>query len=194
VTPCHICPPENVHGIDYELARCPEATAAENVRVAVDRWGQFMISRSWEPRAQGSPAYAACRLSDRAGKLFPQPMNLEWTVVEPDANDAQPVNPAVLVAAAEVIAARASSAALKANRAGRFDEATAILTAADNLRAMGKSIAGIDAIIAELELEQPVYAAAMAPMAMKSRHFASYSHSRGRDKEGKARRSKVGST
>jgi hypothetical protein len=40
------------------------------------------------------------------------------------------VNPSVLVAAAELIAASAESMALAANRHGRFDEAADILRAA----------------------------------------------------------------
>jgi hypothetical protein len=47
---------------------------------------------------------------------------------------------------------------------------------------------------AQLDGDQPQYASAMAPLAMKSRHFAPYSVTRGRDKEGKARRTKVESS
>ena len=80
----------------------------------------------------------------------------------------QPATRAVLVVAAELSAARASAAALSANRAGRFDEAAAILQAAAvNLRAMANGIAEIIAIAEELEREQPIHAALMAPMAMK---------------------------
>jgi hypothetical protein len=49
-------------------------------------------------------------------------------------------------------------------------------------------------LIVELEGEQPQYSAPMDALAMKSRHFASYSVTQGRDKHGKARRSVVGST
>ena len=155
----------------------------------------LVVAVRWQPRHDGTPAVADCRLTDRAGKLFPQPMRVEWTTADAAADVAQPVNPSVLVAAAELIAARASSAALAANRAGRFDEAVGILrTVAARLRAMAHGIAEINALASQLEHEEPQYAAMMDPMLIKARYFAAHSTSRSRDTQGKARRSAVGST
>jgi len=151
---------------------------------------RLVVALQWQPRSEGSPAAVDCRLADRAGKLFPQPMRVEWTTTDAAADAAQPVNPAVLIAAAELIAVRAKSAALAANRAGRFDEAASILrTTTAQLKAMANGIAEIIALAAELTREEPEYAAMMAPMASKLRHYAAYSESRSRDKSGKARRS-----
>jgi hypothetical protein len=143
----------------------------------------------WLARPDGSTAVADCRLADRAGVLFSQPMRVEWTTADVAANEAQPVNPAVLVAAAELIAARATAAALAANRAGRFDEATSILrNAAASLRAMATGIPEIAAIADKLDAERPTYTVEMNQMALKTRHFAAYSRMMARDEKGRARR------
>jgi Ca-activated chloride channel homolog len=156
---------------------------------------RLVVALRWQPRAEGMPAVVDCRLTDRAGALFPQPMRVEWATASANLNDAQPVNPSVLIAAAELMAAHASAAALAANRAGRFDEATSVLQgAASELRAMANGIVEIEAMAAELDKEVAAHAAVMAPMAMKARHFASYSRSHDRDREGKARRPKVETT
>lgn len=49
--------------------------------------------------------------------------------------------------------------------------------------------AQLDAIARDLEDIQPVFAVAMSQLAMKQEHFASYATSRGRDRDGKAKRS-----
>jgi Ca-activated chloride channel homolog len=156
---------------------------------------QVVLALRWKPRLEGTPAFADCSLTDRAGVLFPQPMRVEWTTADAAANVTQPVNPSVLVAVAELIAARAVADALAANRAGRYDEARAILrTAADRLRAMARGNPQINAIADELEREEPRYAGIMDPVTSKAQHFVAHSTSRGRDKQGKARRSTVGRT
>jgi Ca-activated chloride channel family protein len=149
----------------------------------------LVVALRWQPRPDGSAAVADCRLTDKAGTLFPQPMRVEWTTADLAANDAQPVNPAVLVAAAELIAARATAAALAANRAGRFDEATSTLrNAAASLRAMANGIPEIVAIADKLDAERPTYTVEMNQMTVKTRHFAAYSRVRERDEKGRARK------
>ena len=120
-------------------------------------------------------------------------MRVDWTTVDANASAQQPVNTAVLIAAAQQIVARASAAALMTNRLAFYDDAVRMLReAAGKLREMGKGIPEIEAIAAALDGEVAVHAVATEPMAMKARHFASYSISHARDSEGKARRNTSG--
>jgi Ca-activated chloride channel family protein len=147
----------------------------------------LVVALRWQPRREGSGAFADCRLADRAGKLFPQPMRVEWTAVAAAEDAAQPVSAAVLIAAADLIATRARSEALEANRRGRLDDAGAILkAAAAHLRAIGNGIAEIGRIADELDRERDVMAMPMDAMALKVAYFQSYASSRGRDAKGKA--------
>jgi len=156
---------------------------------------QLVVALQWNARDEATPALAECRVTDRAGKLFPQPMRVEWTTADVAADAAQPVNTDVLVAAADLIAARASSSALDANRQGRFDEAGKILrAAAARIRALANGNAEILKRADQLEREVSAFSLAMAPMAMKERHFLSYNAVRSRDVEGKARRRKAPAT
>jgi hypothetical protein len=139
--------------------------------------------------AAGDRAGVTVRLADRDQVLFPQPMPVEWRVLDASADAAQPVNADVLVHVATLLAERARAAALEANRRGDFPQASGILeAAAAALRTLGADIARIEALAAELEAEQGDFSAAMAPMTMKSRHFASASALRSRSVEGKAKK------
>ena len=139
--------------------------------------------------AAGDTARITVRLADRDQVLFPQPMPIEWRVVDESADAAQPVNADVLVEVATLLAERARAAALEANRRGDFTQASGILKAAAvELRTLGADIPRIEALAAELEAEQGDFSAAMTPMAMKSRHFASASVLRSRSVEGKAKK------
>jgi Ca-activated chloride channel family protein len=150
---------------------------------------KLVVALRWQPRAERMPATASCRLVDRAGKLFPQPMLVEWTTVDTETNAAQPVNASVLVAVAEQMVARAQARALEANRKHRLEEAAEILSRAiGELRALGTGIQGIDVLIAQLEDDKPQFERVMETMDAKARHFVSYNQARGRDSEGKARR------
>ena len=59
---------------------------------------------------------------------------------------------------------------------------------ATELQTLGTDIPRIEALAAELEAEQREFSEALAPMMMKSRHFASVSALHSRSAEGKAKR------
>jgi Ca-activated chloride channel family protein len=137
----------------------------------------------------GAEVSVSARLADRDQALFAQPMTIDWTAVDADANAAQPVNTDVLVQAGRLIAERSRAAALDANRRGDFQEAARILNAAAaSLRALDPGIRELEALAAELEAEEPDYVMHMEPLALKARHFASYNQSVSRSATGKARR------
>ena len=147
------------------------------------------IALHWNARLAGAPAAADIRVADRAGALFPQPMRIEWTTVDAAEDASQPVNRSVLVTIAGLIAARAAGAALDANRVAFYVESEQMLKgAALELRAMASGVEDVIAIADRLDHEAALHSEAMSPMAMKARHYASYSTSRGRDAKGKAKR------
>lgn len=139
--------------------------------------------------AAGDTTQISLRLADRDQVLFPQPMPVEWRVVDEAADQAQACNAAVLLDVATLVAERARSAALEANRRGNFTQASAILkAAAAELRTLGQGIRQIEALAAELDAELEHFEVAMEPMVMKSRHFVSLSALSSRSVEGRARR------
>jgi Ca-activated chloride channel family protein len=178
-------PVETIHdpvtGRDDVHVRLGDLVSGQEVTMA--------IAVGCPPRPAGGQVTIGVRLADRDGVLFPQPLPIEWQAVDEAANTAQPVNAAVIVEVARLMAERARAAALEANRRGDFAGAAAILkTAAADLRAVGAGIREVDALASELEGEQVEFNHPLAPLAMKARHFASYSHARSRGPAGKARK------
>ena len=111
------------------------------------------------------------------------------TTVDAAEDASQPVNRSVLVTIAGLIAARAAGVALDQNRFAFYAEAEQRLRgAAQELRAMASGVEDVIAIADRLDHEAALHSEAMSPMAMKARHYASYSASRGRDASGKAKR------
>jgi Ca-activated chloride channel family protein len=143
-------------------------------------------------RAAGDTAFVDCRLADRDAALYPGMMRVDWTAVTAGADEAQPVDVAVCRVVAERLAARARAAAVEMNRAGRFNEATALLQrAADAIRALVPGDAAVSDIAAGLVIEVVEYAQPLMACELKERHFASYSMLRERGTQGKARRKAV---
>ena len=137
----------------------------------------------------GERAVMTLRLADRDGALFAQPMQVEWLAATADADGTQPVNTDVLVEVAKHLAERARADALAANRRGDLDAAKNLLkTTAEALRALAPGVREVEALAAELEAEQAEFSAPMDAVALKQRHFASYSVAHSRSKEGKAKR------
>ena len=149
-----------------------------------------VIAARWPARPLGADAAIAVRLADRDGVLFPQPLRVDWQVVDAAADAVQPVNGDVLIAVATLVAERARAEALEANRRGDFDGAARVLTAAaSHLRALGAGIRAIEALAAEIEQDdQPAYSMAMEPLELKQVYFQSYSRRHSRDAEGRAKR------
>ncbi|MGE0361123.1 MAG: hypothetical protein AB7H93_09750 [Vicinamibacterales bacterium] len=139
--------------------------------------------------AAGECVTVRCRLSDRDQALVPLPMAVDWGVVEPAENDAQPVNAQVLVAVARHLAEQAKAMALAANRRGHYDDARRILhDMAVTLRRLVPGNAEVARLADGLEGEREFFQSAMSPMEMKRRHFAAYVMAESRAPEGKARR------
>jgi Ca-activated chloride channel family protein len=130
------------------------------------------LALRWEARAIGAPAFVDLRLTDRAGALFPQPMRVDWTTVDAGTDAQQPVNRSVLIAVAQLIAAKASAGALGANRLAFYDDAVRMLRdAVTHLREMGRGIPEIEALAERLERDVELHRQSMEPMLMKARHL-----------------------
>ncbi len=122
-----------------------------------------------------------------AGGRAPEPVQLAWGYADHGANDRQPRDREVDRAVARVFAARAQQDAVRLNREGRFDEASAAI---DRVRRRVAEYAGDDpelnAVVAELRADIPAYAAAMPEMSRKERHFASSNICRSRSASGRS--------
>ena len=117
-------------------------------------------------------------------------MPIDWQVVAPADDAAQPVNVDVLVEVATLIAHRARTAAREANRRGDFGGAVKILNAAAvELRALAPGDPKIGRLADELQAETAVFVEPMSAMDHKSRHFAEHLVAHSRMTDGKARRS-----
>ena len=135
----------------------------------------MLAVRVQEPPPLGAGIEAACRLTDRDHVLFGQPMFVDWAVVPVAENDAQPVNQAVLLAVATMLAERARGHALAANRRGAYDDARRILDeAVATLQVLAPHDVAVQRLIATLEHDRDEFAEPMSPVAMKQKHFAAY--------------------
>lgn len=128
-------------------------------------------------------------LQDAAALFHPLPFAVEWRAVEADENAAQPVNPAVLVEVAQVLAARARAAALRANREGKFAEAVQVLRQARaRIQEACGDHPGTKAMLRLLAEEEGEMAEAMSPVTRKMRHAMSHAAMYSRVPGGRARR------
>lgn len=147
--------------------------------------------------AEGEPGREAgmlVRASDRDGAfgdLAPElgPVSLAWRYAGHGAVDAQPRDAGVDRAVARLQAEHARQEAVRLNRSGRFQEAQELLA---EVRRRVERHAGADPdlreLVADLSSEATAYAAPMAEMDRKARHFRASAASRMRDPEGRARR------
>ncbi|HXG88037.1 MAG TPA: VWA domain-containing protein [Vicinamibacterales bacterium] len=185
------CPP----GIEVTaLNGLPTETAHSHLRVKLgdlvaDQEITLALAVSFAPQLLESVTFVDCSLTDRDGKLYPEPMRVEWRAADTAANTIQPVNQQVLVVVAELLADRARATALSFNRRGQYDEVQRVLRdVIEHLRGLAPGNPQVVAIIdrlrhEELELGQPITA-----LASKARHFANYSRIQSRSEDGKARR------
>ena len=128
-------------------------------------------------------------LSDRNGALVAAPQALGWSYATERAHKAQPREAIVDREVARLYAARARAEALELNRAGKYKEARAILekTARRILDYAGED-AELKTIAEELRAEAADFGHTMDQKVMKQRYFNSYSISKNRMPDGKARR------
>jgi hypothetical protein len=136
-----------------------------------------------------------CFGTDRDNVLFNAPMRVQFQVVDDETNRHQPASVPVLIEVATVIASRANTAALAANRAGDYDRSRAIVTDAAAIRALvdlglenQPELRVVLRIADELEGRGDVVGASMSSQVMKDMHYASVNAMRSRAARGQPRR------
>jgi hypothetical protein len=128
-------------------------------------------------------------LSDRTGALAAAPQALGWSYAADRAHKAQPRDVIVDREVARLYAARARAEALELNREGKYREARAILEkTARRIDAYAGGDGELEAIAHGLRGEGTDYAQVMNAKDQKLRYFQSYSISKNRMPDGKARR------
>jgi Ca-activated chloride channel family protein len=149
----------------------------------------IVVAVSCPGRRAGDTAFVDCRLTDRDVALYPGTMRVDWRAATPGADEAQPIDLGVCRVVAELLAARARAAAVEMNRAGQFNEVSALLErAADAIRALAPGDAAVSSIADGLGFEVVEYGQPLLSSQLKQRHFESYSTLRARGKQGKAKR------
>jgi hypothetical protein len=128
-------------------------------------------------------------LSNRDGVLAAPPQALGWSYATERAQLGQTRDVIVDRAVAGLYAARARAEALELNREGRYKEARAILEkTARRVDSYAGEDAELKAVAEGLRAEGADFGHAMDQKVMKQRYFASYSISKNRMPDGKARR------
>jgi Ca-activated chloride channel family protein len=143
------------------------------------------------PAAAEQIVFVDCRVTDRDGALFQEPMRVEWRVADAAANQRQPVNRSVLIVVADIIAERERMTALAANRRGNFDEARRVLSEVIAfIETLAPGHDRIAAIIDRLRRDEAEFGHAMDAREMKRSHYRSYTASLSREPSGQAKRRK----
>ena len=128
-------------------------------------------------------------LSDRTGALAAAPQALGWSYAADRAHKAQPREVIVDREVARLYAARARAEALELNREGNYKEARAVVEkTARRIDDYAGGDADLKAIADGLRGEGSDYAQSMNAKDQKVRYFNSYSISKNRMPDGKARR------
>lgn len=128
-------------------------------------------------------------LAELEGALVAPRRAIGWSYGAARSVTGQPREVIVDRAVARLYAARARAEALELNRAGKYKEARAILEkTARRIDAYAGGDGELEAIAAELRGEGADYAQVMSAKDQKLRYFASYSLSKDRMPDGKARR------
>ena len=143
--------------------------------------------------APGSVAKVEARVVDRSG-THDAPATCEWRYADHAANDAQPRDVVVDREVAAVYAVRARAEATESNRHGDFDRARRVLErTADRIGRYANGDPALEAIRQALRDDVDCYAErAMSPMQLKMAMYLSESESKGRGRDGRARRSPGG--
>ena len=142
-------------------------------------------------QAQGTSMGVKCFVADRDRVLATHALDVKWQAVAEANNANQAVNGEVVFAAATVLAERARRKALAANAEGNFEGAKRLIEELLNdLRPLAQDDSRVIQIIGALQRDVVEFGAAMDPMLMKQRHFASYQVMHSRNLEGTARRTK----
>ena len=114
-------------------------------------------------------------------------VTVAWAYADHGTNDAQSRDRDVDRVVARLYAERAKQTAVRLNREGRYDEAGRELEGVrQRVAAYAGSDPALQAIVSELVMDAPVYAAAMPEMDRKTRHYASSNLARMRTVDGKS--------
>ena len=149
----------------------------------------LVVALRFLPRPIGVPAGVSLRLSDWDSVLFPGALAVDFEVTDAARDRAQPINLAVLLAAATQIAAIVRAAATDANRRGAYRAARDVLAdGARDIRALAPSSPELDRIARALEVDAEEFAVAMSAVELKRAHFISYSERMSRDARGRTRK------
>ena len=173
----------------------PVETTPGRVRVKLgdliaDQEITLAIAVSCAPQPLESTAFVDCRVTDRDGALFQEPMRMAWRAADLRENERQPVNQEVLVTVADVLAQRARATALAANRRGEFEDARRVIRdIVEHLLGLAPGNRKIIEIIDGLRRDELALGDGLDSMTRKAMHFASYTSAYSRDVGGKARRS-----
>ena len=142
-------------------------------------------------QSEGVSLGVHCRVEDRDHVLYPEPIGVSWRAVSAAEDAAQPVNLAVRLAVATMLAGRARAAALAANRRDDFDGAKRIVREIVNdLRALAPGDTQVLALINQLHRDEMAFGETIAPMAMKAQYSVLYQEAYSREVGGTARRTK----
>jgi hypothetical protein len=114
-----------LNGLDVDTA--PGRVRVNLGDLGADAGITIAVAVSCAPHLLGTVAFVDCRVSDRDGALFREPMRIEWRAAEARDNERQPVNHTVLVEVADILAERARATARAANDRGEYVEARRVL-------------------------------------------------------------------
>jgi hypothetical protein len=114
-----------LNGLDVDTA--PGLVRVKLGDLAADAGMTIAVAISCTPHLLGTVAFVDCRVSDRDGALFQEPMRIDWRAAEARENERQPVNHTVLVEVADILAERARATARAANDRGEYVEARRVL-------------------------------------------------------------------
>lgn len=131
----------------------------------------------------------SARLADRDQVMFGGAMPIEWRVVAPAEDAAQPISLEVLLQVATMMADGGRAKAVAANRAGDYALSRVVIReAAVAIRALAPSLARVQAVADELEAEIHEFESRMNEVTLKSKHFSTLNAMRSRTVQGRSRR------
>ena len=152
---------------------------------------RVVVRLRFPPGTDGAATHVGARLSERSGTQHPTPAICEWRYADHAANDAQPRDVVVDREVASVYAARARAEATESNRHGDLDRARRVLErTAERIGRYANGDPELESIRQALCDDVRRFAEeAMSPMQLKTAMYVAESESKGRGRDGKARRS-----
>jgi Ca-activated chloride channel family protein len=184
--------PKGVEAVPLNALEAAAVTGGVEMRLGDLVSGQqldVLVALTFPAGHAGDTIAVQFGLSDRDKALGAPPQALGWSYAADRAQQGQPRDVVVDRAVARLYAARARAEALELNREGKFQAAKAALekTVRRILEYAGED-AELKAIAEGLRSEAADFGHMMDAKSMKQRYFASYSLSKDRMPDGKARR------